>query len=89
MSETEVIDLLRDWMKKVKKDFPTGVICFSATEISRILSDKANSKNISRAITRLQKHKEIESIKISVDTAKKIYGTNMKRGMQLFFVVED
>jgi len=84
-----VIDLLRVWMKKVKKDYPSGIICFSATEISKLLSDKANSKSISRAITRLQKFKEIESIKISVDTAKKIYGKNMKRGMQLFFVVED
>jgi hypothetical protein len=88
MSEQDVVLLLRDLFKEIKKDFPEALVCLSANEISNQLKDKANKKNIERAISQLQKYKEIESIHIEVETARKIYGKNLKKGLKLFFVVE-
>jgi len=88
MSEEEVIDLLKSLFKKLRKDFEGGITCLSTNEIAQKLNGKANKKNIDRAIKQLKEFKEIESISIDVTTARKIYGKNHKKGLQLFFVVE-
>ena len=89
MAKEEVIELLRDMLKKCQKQFPSGIVCLSASEISQKLSGTANKKNIERAVSHLKSEGEIESIKIDVKLARKIYGKNMKNGLQLFFFVKE
>lgn len=89
MAEEEVIDVLRKAFKKLKKEIGGGLVCFSTREISEILKDTVNRKNIERALSQLRKYKEVEYIEIDVTLARKIYGKKMKRGLPLYFVIEE
>jgi len=89
MTQEDIINLLKELFKNCKKQFPEGIVCLSKKDISEQLSSKVNKKNVEKAITQLKKFKEIESIQINVNIARKLYGKNINKEVQLFFIVDD
>jgi len=79
MAEEDIIKILKNCKSEA----------LSVTEIADKLIGKANRQTIAKAIRQLKKFGEIEAIQVDVRVARKIYGKNLKKGLQLFYVVEE
>ena len=77
MSEKDILNVLEN-----------NYEALSIKEISELLLGKSNIKTIQKAIKQLEKYGEVESVRLDVRVARKIYGNNLKKGIKLFYVVK-
>lgn len=59
---------------------------YSLLELAEALRDKCNARNITRAVSKLVEKKEIKARKIDINLARKIYGQNIKRSLNLYYL---
>lgn len=58
----------------------------SLSEIAEELKDKMNLSAVTRAISRMTKYGEIESIEIDLRIARRIFGKKVKNKLKMYFI---